>query len=225
MTSTQFSAAPAVMGDAATASASSCMERSGRATISNTRKCCASRPTAGIRDRARRAALSPMSTVSPPGGATWSRAPPTHISAACLGGSEMRTELTPASGPCRALSLARGSVAAAQLRACARRGGLRAPARCPRARGLPDDPRAREGRSLGRAPRRPRKHLHRGRVHGGQPSEPPPGRDAHRLLTGLGATFPNAGPGESAACEGSRDIPEHWPSQERRRLLRFGRCA
>ena len=48
MTSRQFSAAPAVTGDAATASASSCTERFGRATISNTPKCCVSRPIAGI---------------------------------------------------------------------------------------------------------------------------------------------------------------------------------
>jgi hypothetical protein len=51
--------------------------------------------------------------VSRPGGATWSRAPLTRISGACLGGSETRTEATPASGPCRALSPAQGSVAAA----------------------------------------------------------------------------------------------------------------
>ena len=40
--------------------------------------------------------------VSRPGGATWSRALLTRISVACLGGSEQRTEPTPASGPCRA---------------------------------------------------------------------------------------------------------------------------
>src|SRR5689334_5904761 len=49
------------------------MERSGRATISNTPKCCESRPIAGIRDRRRRAASSRTSTVNRPVGATWTR--------------------------------------------------------------------------------------------------------------------------------------------------------
>ena len=109
----QSSRARAVTGDAATASASSSMGPRGPATRSIARTCCASKAIAGIRDRPRQAALSLISMVSRPGGATWSRAPRSRISVACLGGNEKRTGATPASGPCRASSPAQGSVAAA----------------------------------------------------------------------------------------------------------------
>ena len=67
----------------------------------------------GHPSRPRQAALSPISMASRPGGAMRSRALLTRISVVCLGGSEQRTEPTPASGPCRASSPAQASVAAA----------------------------------------------------------------------------------------------------------------
>jgi hypothetical protein len=57
--------------------------------------------------------------------------------------------------------------------------------------------------TMGRAPRRPRQHLHRGRVHGGQPPEPPPSRDAHRLLAALGDVAKPSRPQRRRMCRSS----------------------
>ena len=51
-----------------------------------------------------------------------------------------------------------------------------------RARGLPDDHAARTARHVGRAPCRQPGHLRARRVRRGQPADPAPRRDAHRLL-------------------------------------------
>ena len=69
-----------------------------------------------------------------------------------------------------------------RLRARAGDRRLRAGARCPGARGLPDAHDAGPGDHVGRGPRRKPQHLRRCRLHGGQPPDPAARRDADRLL-------------------------------------------
>jgi hypothetical protein len=116
---------------------------------------CPSRPIAGIRGRARRAALSPMSRGEPAG---WCNVEPrtaTRISAACPGGSERRTEPTQHLGRAVLVHPRRVPSPRRQPCGCPRRRELRTRAWSPCARGISDDASSRHSSRCLRSPRHP----------------------------------------------------------------------